>query len=279
MEPPRLTNAAAHPFLPMRALLTALTAIAALGLADGASAATVARVIDGDTVALRDGRKVDLLGVEIPACYAGQARAKLRRLLPARAKVRVQSDPGHDGRYVFRGKTLINAELIRAGAAQAAAAGLAQAAKLTAAEAAAKSRTRGLWKTCPPAPGAGARTHARPPAADPKDRAFGDLRGRAFIHITTTSFSSAESHLHLCSDGTYVEDVSTYSDFGGSTVRPLHRPLAGHRGDLRHRRRPRDASAATTPTARPAGSSSRPPPPRSPSTATPVSVQTSGVCA
>ena len=39
-----------------------------------------------------------------------------------------------------------------------------------------------------------------------------------FIHITTTTFSSAESHLHLCSDGSYVEEVSTYSDFGGSTA-------------------------------------------------------------
>ena len=54
----------------MRALLTLLTATAALGLADSAGAATVAKVIDGDTVTLKDGRTVDLLGVEVPACYA-----------------------------------------------------------------------------------------------------------------------------------------------------------------------------------------------------------------
>ena len=199
----------------MRQLLTLLTATAALGLADSAGAATVAKVLDGDTVALKDGRKVDLLGVEVPACYATQARAKLRQLLPAKAKVRVQSDPGHSGRYVFRGKTLVNAELIRAGAAQADAAGLKQTAKLTAAETAAKSATRGLWKTCAPAPTP--TPSPVPPADDPKQRAISDLKGRDFIRITTTTFSSSESHLNLCSDGSYVEDVSTYSDFGGST--------------------------------------------------------------
>ncbi|WP_028063600.1 thermonuclease family protein [Solirubrobacter soli] len=201
----------------MRALLTLLTATAALGLADSAGAATVAKVIDGDTVALKDGRKVDLLGVTVPSCYASQARAKLRQLLPARAKVRVQSDPGHPGRYVFRGRTLVNAELIRAGAAQAAATDLKQAAKLTAAETAAKSAARGLWTTCAPAPTPTPTPTPAPPAPDPKQRALADLRGRDFIHITTTTFSSSESHLNLCSDGSYVEDVSTYSDFGGST--------------------------------------------------------------
>ena len=39
-----------------------------------------------------------------------------------------------------------------------------------------------------------------------------------FIHITTTTFSSAESRLHLCSDGSYVEEVSTYSELAGSTA-------------------------------------------------------------
>jgi endonuclease YncB( thermonuclease family) len=208
----------------MRALLTLLTATAALGLADSARAATtVARVIDGDTVALTNGRKVDLLGVAVPSCYATQARAKLKRLLPAKAKLRLRSDPGKRGRYVFRGRTLINAQLIRAGAAQAAADGLKLASKLTAAEAAAKSSGHGLWQTCPPTPTPTPSPTPTPtptpppPAGDPKDRARGDLRGREFIRITTTTFSSSESHLHLCSDGSFVEDVSTYSDFGGST--------------------------------------------------------------
>jgi endonuclease YncB( thermonuclease family) len=200
----------------MRTLLTLLTATAALGLADSARAArtaTVARVIDGDTVALKDGRKVDLVGVTVPPCYAAQARAKLRQLLPARAKVRLRSEPKQRrARYVFRGSKLINAELIRAGAAQAAPEGLEQAAKLTSAEAAAKSRAAGLWTTCTPQP-----APAPPPSEDPKQRAQRDLRGRDFIRITTTTFSSSESHLNLCSDGTFVEDVSTYSDFGGST--------------------------------------------------------------
>ena len=66
----------------MRALLTVLTATAALGLADTAGAATVAKVLDGDTVALKDGRTVDLRGVQVPDCYATQARTKLRAVAP-----------------------------------------------------------------------------------------------------------------------------------------------------------------------------------------------------
>ena len=208
----------------MRALLTVLTATAALGLAETAGAATVTKVLDGDTVALKDGRTVDLLGVEVSPCYATQARTKLRQLLPRKAKVRVQGERGRPGRYLFRGKRLINAELIRAGAARAAAGDLKQAAALTSAESAAKTRTRGLWKTCPPAdprPGDPAPTGQPTPTPTPpttgdaaKQRARTDLQGRAFIRITTTTFSSAESH--------------------------LHGPLGGPRRDLRRHRRPRE---------------------------------------
>ena len=35
--------------------------------------------------------------------------------------------------------------------------------------------------------------------------------------ITATTFSSTESRLNLCSDGRFVEDVETYSDFGPPT--------------------------------------------------------------
>jgi len=52
-------------------------------------------VLDGDTVALKDGRTVDLRGVQVPDCYATQARTKLRRLLPVKAKARAQGERGN----------------------------------------------------------------------------------------------------------------------------------------------------------------------------------------
>jgi endonuclease YncB( thermonuclease family) len=218
--------------MPPRALLTALTATAvALGTADVAAAATIVRVIDGDTVKLRDGKRtrtVDLLGVDAPepgACHAADAKKALQQLLPAKAKVRQQADGKRKGRYVYRGGTLVNAALLRAGAARATELdGLAKASQLTTAEQSAKTASRGLWKACPappqtnPAPSPSPAPNPPATGEDPKQRAVKDLRGRVFIHITTTTFSSAESRLHLCSDGSYVEEVSTYSDFGGSTA-------------------------------------------------------------
>jgi endonuclease YncB( thermonuclease family) len=219
--------------MPPRILLTVVTAATmAIAVADAAAAATtVVRVIDGDTVKLRDGgrtRTVDLLGVDAPepgACHGAEARKALQQLLPARATVRQQADGKRKGRYVYRGRTLVNAALLRAGAARATALdGLAKASQLTTAEQAAKTNTRGLWKACPAPPQPPPTPAPSPPAGtvvtgeEAKQRAIKDLAARAFIHITTTTFSSAESRLHLCSDGSYVEEVSTYSDFGGSTA-------------------------------------------------------------
>ena len=52
-------------------------------------------MLDGDTVALKDGRTVDLRGVQVPDCYATQARTKLRQLLPVKAKARAQGERGN----------------------------------------------------------------------------------------------------------------------------------------------------------------------------------------
>ena len=60
-------------------------------------------------------------------------------------------------------------------------------------------------------------THAATPPAGHRPGARKDLAGRVFTRITTTTFSSSESRLNFCSDGRFVEDVETYSDFGGST--------------------------------------------------------------
>src|SRR5262245_60469240 len=95
----------------------ALSVFALLLLPTGASAAEVSRVVDGDTLKVRSGdrvRTVELLGVDAPetgACDGAAAKKALARLLPRGAKVKVKDDSAVDGagRYVFRGRTLINA--------------------------------------------------------------------------------------------------------------------------------------------------------------------------
>ena len=131
--------------------------------------------------------------------------------------MRLVKDGTKKGRYVYRGKTFVNAALLRAGAAQGKELQtLTQATALTGAESQAQTAKRGLWTTC------AATTTPTPPTTPPTpaadiERARKDLAGRVFTRISTTTFGSAESRLHLCSNGRFVEDVETYSDFGPPT--------------------------------------------------------------
>jgi micrococcal nuclease len=96
---------------------------------DGSSTATVASVTDGDTLRLRDGRRVRLLQIDAPEqeseCYGRAATRALRRLTPPGSVIGLRSDPGLDDRdqhgrllrYVVRGGTAVNLELVRRGAA------------------------------------------------------------------------------------------------------------------------------------------------------------------
>lgn len=199
---------------PLTTLL--LSSAVALGIAPTAGAATVKKVVDGNTI--RVGAKTyDMLGVDVPACHAKQARAALKRLLPRNANVRLKRDGAGKGRYVYRNHKLVNAALLKSGAARAGdLTHLKLAATLTAAQQAAQQAKRGLWTAC-----------AQP--EDPRARARTDLAGRAFTRITATTFSSSETHLHLCADGRFVEDVSTYSEFGSGSEYPLPDSDATHR--------------------------------------------------
>jgi endonuclease YncB( thermonuclease family) len=101
------------------------------GMHGGAStAATIARVLDGDTIVLTDGRHVRLVQLDAPEtdqdeCYAAEAKAVLIRLLPFGTEVEIETDPTLDKRdrfgrilaYVARNGTNINLELVREGAA------------------------------------------------------------------------------------------------------------------------------------------------------------------
>ncbi len=212
-----------------------------LALPSGAAAAAkpkVVRVVDGNTVVVRDDghlRTIHLIGVDAPAgseCGAADAKDTLKRLLPKGAKVRLVRDKSVRGaaRYVYRGDALINASLLKSGGAPAANTdGLKLEQKLESAQQVAQQGQRGVWKTCPPPPGETAPppgtppTAGQPPAAgtvtgpEAIARARNDLRGRYFTRITADTFHSNEIRLNLCSDGTYVQDVSYHSDFSGDS--------------------------------------------------------------
>ena len=143
-------------------------AVLAPASASRSQLARVRYVIDGDTVVLAGGEHVRLVQIDAPEvqereCYGAQARSLLRRWLPPGTTVRVEADPRLDQvdrygrllRYLFRGATNVNLELVRAGAAtvwfydhdRGRYAG-----PLLAAARAARTARRGLWAACPATP-------------------------------------------------------------------------------------------------------------------------------
>jgi endonuclease YncB( thermonuclease family) len=149
----------------------AIAAIAVVALSTSAGAATrsevalVASVYDGDTLTLRDGRRVRLLQIDTPElgsgeCYSRAARTALVVLAPPGKKAVLEADPALDRvdrygrllRYVKRNGMNVNLELARRGAAapyfyrgdRGRYAG-----SLMRAAQSAKAAKRGLWRACP----------------------------------------------------------------------------------------------------------------------------------
>jgi micrococcal nuclease len=129
--------------------------------------ARVARVIDGDTIALANGLRVRLVQIDTPEpgtgeCFSRAAGRELRALLPTGATVALEADPRLDRidrydrllRYVHRHGVNLNLELVRRGAATVwfydGERGR-YAARLLAAATAARKAQRGLWGACPAA--------------------------------------------------------------------------------------------------------------------------------
>jgi micrococcal nuclease len=193
----------------------ALATFALLLAAGPARAATVVRVVDGDTVKVRDGgrtRAVDLAGVDAPeagACQGAEAKSALAKLLPALASVKLVRDAHAPAtaRYVYRAGKLANVALVRAGLARASAGGLSKHAALASAERAAQKTGKGVWSCTAP-----------PPAGQPAlDRARTDLADRMFTHIETPSvLRTQENRLHLCKDGYAAYD--TFYSSGATDV-------------------------------------------------------------
>jgi micrococcal nuclease len=131
--------------------------------AEGDAEATVAFVVDGDTIQLENGTRVRLVQIDAPEggdeCYGQESRDVLRGLVPDGASVRLERDPALDDtdrfdrllRYVHRGGTNVNVALVERGAASVwfvdgdrgrYADELLQAAR------AARSQDRGAWGAC-----------------------------------------------------------------------------------------------------------------------------------
>jgi micrococcal nuclease len=133
--------------------------------AQSSQVAVVASVYDGDTLTLRDGRRVRLLQIDTPElgsgeCYSPAARTALLSLAPPGKRVVLEADPALDRtdrygrllRYVKRNGVNVNVELARRGAAAPYFYGGDRgryASSLMRAAQGAKAAKRGLWKACP----------------------------------------------------------------------------------------------------------------------------------
>lgn len=140
----------------------------AAGTLDAASGDVVATITDGDTLTLRDGRRIRLLQIDTPElgtgeCYSRAARTALLALVPVGSAVTLESDPALDRidrygrllRYVHRNGVNVNLELVRRGDAApyfyAGERGR-YANGLMAAASSARLARRGLWASCPNTP-------------------------------------------------------------------------------------------------------------------------------
>lgn len=95
----------------------------------GSERGRVARVTDGDTLRLADGRRIRLVQVDAPEprteCWGEEAAQELAELVPPGAAVELERDPRLDDRdrfgrllrYVTRDGRLVNVALVERGAA------------------------------------------------------------------------------------------------------------------------------------------------------------------
>ena len=147
------------------ALLAAIGVVGAGARNDTNSSAVIARVIDGDTVALTNGQKVRLVQIDTPElgggeCYSQAARKALLRLTPVGSTVLLEADPKLDNvdrygrllRYIKRNGVNVNIRLVLDGAAapyfyRSERGNYAE--RLVAAVTQAKAAKRGFWRACP----------------------------------------------------------------------------------------------------------------------------------
>lgn len=154
-------------------LMAALAAIAfslggeffQVGAASSLDSGVVVSIYDGDTLTLRDGRRIRLVQIDTPElgsgeCYSRAARAALITLAPLGGRVVLEADASLDKvdlygrflRYIRRSGLNVNLELVRRGAATPYFYNGDRghyASQLMAAARKAKAGKRGLWRACP----------------------------------------------------------------------------------------------------------------------------------
>jgi micrococcal nuclease len=201
----------------------------------GAQKGKVVRVADGDSVVVRSAghsHTYDLLGVDAPnggECFAAQARSALKKLLPRGAKVRLARDPegSRRGRYITRGSKLVNAALLRAGAARAAGIdSLRKAGSLRSATNAAQGAGRGLFGACG-GTGPGGPTGPAPPPPPPPgpaenaDRVRSALNGRQLVEFISTPRSSSRNTTRFC-EGQRTDRLESFTGDIGHVENEFH---------------------------------------------------------
>jgi endonuclease YncB( thermonuclease family) len=131
----------------------------------------VDHVVDGDTIALRNGQRVRLVQIDTPEvffgteCYGRAASAQTKRLLPFGSRVRLFAEPATDRvdqygrllRYVVRinGGVNVNLRLVAVGAAAPYFYNGRRgryAVRVEVLAKRAKAKKLGLWKACPRTP-------------------------------------------------------------------------------------------------------------------------------
>ena len=116
--------------MPLLAMPLATTLVDGTALRAGGEVRTVARITDGDTLVLQDGRRVRLVQIDAPEvgggeCFSRAAKRRLAALVPPGSNVRLERDPGLDDvdrygrllRYVTRNGINVNLRLVANGSA------------------------------------------------------------------------------------------------------------------------------------------------------------------
>jgi micrococcal nuclease len=144
-------------------LLLVVAAAASAGVDARATAVTVERIVDGDTLVVRGGARIRLVQIDAPEsgteCYSGASRLELVRLARPGSRVVLEVDPALDRvdrygrllRYIHAGGRNVNVELVRRGAATPWFYGGDRgryATRLLAATATARTAQRGMWAVC-----------------------------------------------------------------------------------------------------------------------------------
>jgi micrococcal nuclease len=127
--------------------------------------ATVARVVDGDTIELTSGDRVRYIGIDTPetvdprrqvACFGKEASNKNKELVEGREITLIADVEDRDKydrflRYVYQGDVFVNLELVRQGYAYAYPypPSVTHEEDFRLAQAQARSQNAGLWGSCP----------------------------------------------------------------------------------------------------------------------------------